>query len=220
MVWYNDRPTGGWRLFTSTQGTSLESDETWSRWIIRPNNTCADIVWPRWLSDSATTATDYLVDWPTRPHIDQAAFSRESFERTAHAISPQPRNPEARNRARQILVEHLSQAQKDTLEKHGYFDVEAGGRWFRIYGNSFQHNIFELDANGRKIREYCAHTSLACPREDHMLAQKFMIEASFEEFARVANIWDLRGHRRIIHESGREVPPDIISPYGQPMVSA
>lgn len=53
--------------------------------------------------------------------------------------------------------------------------MDGTPRRFRIYNNKYQHNVFEIDQDGRKLREHCAHTSHACPQSDHALAQKLLL---------------------------------------------
>lgn len=117
----------------------------------------------------------------------------------------------AQRLARKVLCENLTRRQRQTLERLGYFDIEVKGRRFRIHANRYQHNVRELDAEGREMREYCAHTSHACPVDDHLLAQKLMLETEPDEFARIANVWDLRSGRRLVSSSGQPLGVELPS---------
>lgn len=130
-------------------------------------------------------------DWPTRPPPPPFAVPNRS--RAA-----------AQQRAHALLVEHLTYHQRRQLKKHGHFNVRVAGRNFRISNKSIYHNVFELDADGNIIREFCAHTLPGCPQSDHALAQKLMLETALDDFCRVANVWDRRGERR-----------RLVSPSGQ-----
>lgn len=107
----------------------------------------------------------------------------------------------ASSRAHKILGENLDRSQRRCLAKLGYFDIKVQGRTFRIHNNKYTHNVFELDPQGKPVREFCAHTSHACPQSDHALAQKLLLENDPEEFFRIANIWGLEGDRRIVSHS-------------------
>lgn len=87
-----------------------------------------------------------------------------------------------------MLLEHLSQEQREQYEEHEAFLAEApsGRRYLILYGMT--SNVAELDENNRQIARYCIHArQRGVPVEDVMLAQKLLIETNEEEFLRIAN---------------------------------
>lgn len=98
-------------------------------------------------------------------------------------------DPEAPKRAEKLLLENLTEEQRaDYKRERCFIATSPCGRRFRIsYGKS--QNIDEIDKSGYPTRNWCIHTSLECPTEDHLLAQKLIIENDFERFKRVAQDW-------------------------------
>jgi len=97
-------------------------------------------------------------------------------------------------RARRLLDECLTPAQRTELTNKDYFHVQAkNGEVFRIRAERHQ-NIFRIE-NEREVMRYCVVISATVPVYDGMLAQKLLIEHSFEEFQRLSNKWDLTRQR-------------------------
>lgn len=200
-----------WSDGTNATGspTYTTSDLAWNRWANATSSSTSTDVWPIWTTSTATaTNTDAWIGWTSTTStsgLSAAAWVEWSNQpvrsfRPARARAERPRCTEARERADKLLVEHLTDEQEQSLAAHGYFDLETvvdgEKKRFRIHNNKYQHNVFEIDESGRKLREYCAHTSHACPQSDHALAQKLLLEHNPLEFFRVANIWDVRNGLR------------------------
>lgn len=228
-------PTGYIRV-SGTSGTTnsvtTDSNVVWRIWATNCDSgtttsgvTFSSSVWQSW-NDVTSAASSVTGGWNTQAFNGWVVSQEEYRERTREAEAARRRRERewqerqrkqrkereaASYRARKLLVEHLDRQQRKTLEKLGYFDlkVNVGGaeRTFRIFNNKYQHNVFELDERGQKVREFCAHTSHACPQSDHALAQKLMLEADPQQFFRVANIWNLNGGRRIVSNSGMDFMP-------------
>ena len=185
--------TGTWNLWTASTNTTVSStlstgDIVWNGWA-NSTTSASTSTWDAWTSSTATaTSTGLTATWSA--WSDQPA-------RSFRAARPRVDQVQAKQRADKLLVEHLTEEQEQSLAAHGYFDVDTivkgEKKRFRIHNNMYQHNVFEIDQDGRKLRELCAHTSHACPQSDHALAQKLMLEHNPTEFFRVANIRDLRG---------------------------
>src|SRR6476619_6239002 len=62
----------------------------------------------------------------------------------------------AHQRARQLLVDNLTAAQREQYERRRFFEVTGGatGRRYRIRQWS-QMNVEELNADGRRMRLWC-----------------------------------------------------------------
>lgn len=97
----------------------------------------------------------------------------------------------ARERATRLLMQHLSEDQIAMWNARSCIHVRSqSGRLFEIKRGR-AHNIFELNAQGKRIREYCVHVSTNCPDEDNVLAQKLALELNEAALFKVANKWEL-----------------------------
>lgn len=193
MVWYN---------WTSnvTNCTSTSTTDAWYCWTEGTStNTASTInadVWGAWVVNCtfSGTTTSTAVYRPT--HVETEAerakrvereerYRREQAEREARAKA-------ARERAEGLLLEHLSERQRDEYKRGKSFTVAArrSGRRYRIMcAGGIVANVHELDAHGKTSRRLCAHVShsFGVPSPDHFLAQKLMLEHHEDEFRRVAN---------------------------------
>lgn len=91
---------------------------------------------------------------------------------------------QAQQRARALLMTNLTPAQRDSLEKNQFFDIDIGGKLYRIRQGT--HGNVRLVENGRETTLFCAQPN-GVPTEDAMLAQKLMLETDEAAFLRVAN---------------------------------
>jgi hypothetical protein len=159
------------------------------------------------MSTLATTTSSNL--WPTwnrvqtiRPRLETPVEAERRAQVTAQLVAQQRGEEErwkkvqaeeaakrkiAEDRAKVLLMECLSDPQRETLEKHGWFDVKIpDGRMFRIH-KGYQHNVRRLDG-GKEREDYCAHIDLKIPVYDNMLAQKLTLQHNPEEFFKLANV--------------------------------
>jgi hypothetical protein len=95
----------------------------------------------------------------------------------------------ARARARNLLLQCLTKAQKETLEQHQYFDVEVAGKTYRIRQGT--HGNVRLLKEGKEAVRYCIQPS-GVPIEDCMLSQKLLLETDEHSFLRIANASQVR----------------------------
>ena len=209
-------PAGTGNSLSDVRAITTAASQIWQVWndVTTGSATTTNSVfdtWARWsaqTTDSETMA-HVLRSWVgSQEQVREAEQRRQARRRREEQqwLQRKKQRKVAGKRADKILVEHLSRLQRRQLEKLGFFDVEVAGRKFRIHNNKYQHNVFELDDENRPVREFCAHTSHACPQSDHALAQKLMLESALDEFCRVANVWDRRnGRRELVSESGREL---------------
>jgi hypothetical protein len=195
-------------FYTSTSTSTAST--TWQYWTgststsVSNVTTTGDIVWNGWANSTTSASTSTWDAWTSSTAtVTSAGLTPTMWNAwVADDLQPlsRPRHSDAVKRADKLLVEHLTEEQEQSLAAQGYFDVDTivkgEKKRFRIHNNKYQHNVFEIDQDGRKLRELCAHTSHACPQSDHALAQKLMLEHNPAEFLRVANIWDLRNDRR------------------------
>ncbi len=94
------------------------------------------------------------------------------------------------DRAKELLLSHLTPAQKESFEKNKWF-VVTGGRSKREYRIRTEHTTVNIDVlDGKKVlHKLCAHPNNASgvPLCDRLLAQKLMLEASEDDFLKIAN---------------------------------
>ncbi len=192
---------------TATGGTLTNStvwagwNQTWSSTItVGGYPTPSAAYWP-WPTTSPNTVAEvaYWGGWNTA-YVETAESrrARESALRERAAIERErlARREVAEVRARQLLHEHLSAAQKRDILAHGWFELrsDTGRRW-RIRAAGIVGNVDLMPEDGSGIREasYCAHPGdHSLPRSDHHLAQKLALETDEAGFLAVANVH----HRR------------------------
>ena len=123
-------------------------------------------------------------------------YEREMAERAAaeqlerqHA-GLQAHSDAAKKRALDLLLEHLTPAQRETFHKNSWFIVEGrSSRRYRINARgSLAGNVDVLDGAMKTIHRLCAHCDIhTIPLGDQLLAQKLMLEFDEDAFLRIAN---------------------------------
>lgn len=110
---------------------------------------------------------------------------------------------EGKERARRLLASMLSPEQREEFEAENRFhlkviDGQSGEeRVYRI-DQGYQGNVKLLGPDGRPVRSYCIHAKTTddegrrLPNEDHMLAQKLLLQTDEESFLRIANMTPVR----------------------------
>lgn len=125
-------------------------------------------------------------NWEVQRNTHEALQREVQLRHEAEQQRTQP----AKNRAKELLLTHLTPAQKETFEKNKWFIVEGGKskQRYRIRTNSQAMNIEVMDGEKVKYR-LCAHLNYQCdaPLDDHILAQKLMLEAAEDDFLKIAN---------------------------------
>jgi len=99
---------------------------------------------------------------------------------------------EADARAEKLLIEHLTQAQRECLRANGHFFVEVSGRRYRIDRAGKSGNVRLVDEAGKIKKKYCIHdrwidADSVLPVSDNLLAQKLLLETDEAAFLRIAN---------------------------------
>ncbi len=87
-----------------------------------------------------------------------------------------------------LLMANLTAAQREQLDRYGYFDVIGGetGRRYRIrFGREL--NVDELDDFGKRISSWCFLPEGDLVTGDVMLSQKVALETFEREALRVSN---------------------------------
>jgi hypothetical protein len=135
---------------------------------------------------TATSATTNIVNvWYS---TTSTPVYHDIAELQARAIRSHPK--EAQDRARDLLLAHLTPKQRRTFEENGWFVVEGGktGRPYRIRAKEDLVANIDVVEDDRTLYRLCGHCGLKeVPLGDHLLAQKLMLEGAEEEFLRLAN---------------------------------
>lgn len=115
-------------------------------------------------------------------------------ERAQLAREEHARHDAARSRAQELLIEHLTPAQRESFKALGWFVVQGGksGTKYRITSRGVAGNIEVLAKGGgdhdRATHRLCCHaTDGGIPNADQWLAQKIMLELAEDDFLRKAN---------------------------------
>lgn len=91
----------------------------------------------------------------------------------------------------------LTPAQREDLEKlHRFRCVSDMGDVFEIEAHRM-HNVFALNAQGKRVQEWCVTPHGNFPVYDVMLAQKLALETDSLALADRANITDLHTGRMV-----------------------
>lgn len=112
-------------------------------------------------------------------------------EQRQHHHEEVRRREVAKARARELLFEHLSPAQRETFDANGWFVVEGGKSktQYRIRAvENMAANVDVLNSKGGRTHRLCAHARVGTvPLGDQLLAQKIMLELAEDDFLRTAN---------------------------------
>jgi len=94
-----------------------------------------------------------------------------------------------RERARELLVSHLTTEQRATFEKNKWF-VVVGGKSKTEYRIRTDYGIagnIDVMAKGRRVATLCCHCRSDIPSEDQFLAQKIALQWDEDNFLKTAN---------------------------------
>jgi hypothetical protein len=199
-----------------TQQTATTA-QVWGNWNVRyfyastgsTETTATDgTIGQTWIVDSTQATGTTWVVWNTqymvyngdRPPVPaQIPFSPEQLEEQrlarerarAARLAKEAKQAEAHERARVLLREFLDEQQRDTLDKHRWFEVVSpAGRRYRIHQGR-QGNVYLIEG-GHQVMRYCIHPSEWVPDEDTMLAQALMVRCAEDDFVNIANKTPLR----------------------------
>lgn len=126
--------------------------------------------------------------WQKAPGIlsrkTKRRLAREQREYEAMMARERKRSEEVKERARALLTRNLNAEQRDSLERNGYFDLNIGGKHYRIRQGT--HGNVRLVVGDREVTSFCIQPN-DVPAEDAMLAQKLLLETDEASFLRIAN---------------------------------
>ena len=179
----------------------ISADEVWRSWTVDVHSRRdADDVWVYWMSATPRSAgradgigEEWQAQTPDGRELARTVRAEERDRRRREIIvanrrrSRELRKRIAARRARRLLMECLSPEQREDLERANRFRVHLpSGRVYEV-AKGYAGNVYLLDVAGRRRTRFCIHGPSSLPDEDHMLAQKLLLETDEEEFCRVAN---------------------------------
>lgn len=192
-----------WIRWNAASTTATSGDYTWGQWS---DSTAAST------TTSGTYSPDAWVQWsngqvgkvvygkpPTVTPKQLAANKKREAELQEQARKLQEERQAAQLRAAELLAESLTEDQRKSMEDTKHFAViGSDGERYEIDCTRRQHNIFQVDKNGRRVREFCIGQRGDTPLADNHLAQKLLLEADAELFKKTANKWDLVPSRKAV----------------------
>lgn len=190
-----------WLMNTSTLGmcpglTTTTNSMTQSFYSTTSTSTATYQIEEVWIDEGdLVTHAEYLalaVERGIRFRIrtaEQTALAQEAA--TAQRILSEHREAEHRavkERARELLLAHLTPAQRETFEEKKWFIV-IGGKTkthYRIRDAGVAGNIDVLEGNVA-FHRLCCHCNMDIPSYDQYLAQKMSLMWDEENFLKTAN---------------------------------
>lgn len=143
------------------------------------------------LAQQGALAVTYTRDRVVERSAEEIAAHNRAVDEARERNQARERDrAQAVDRARQLLLSHLTPAQRETFTKNRWFVVE-GGRSKQRYridvGGGYQGNVALLDSGDKVAATFCGHCDGSIPRYDQFLAQKLMLEQHEDEFLRLSN---------------------------------
>lgn len=178
--------------------------------------TAFDWTMPYWGIATVYNGSSTANGWTLTNYPQPAVAYQRPIVNVPPALPP-PRLParrtgDALQRSKDLLMSCLTEAQRDSLERFAKFRcVSDVGDVYEIEAHRM-HNIFLLDAQGRRVQEWCVTPCGNFPVYDVMLAQKLALETDSSALADQANITDLRSGR-MIRQADRQYTPFAEADY-------
>lgn len=206
LMWARWMQSSATSTTTSATGWAIDDSSTSITFPVTFGNTCsANLVW----GSTAWMLTEHrrhqhhveVVREKTPAQLAQIAVDiAAATERRQEAARLEAQRQQFRlvsnGRARNLLNQMLSPAQRLMLETKSYFELtvhdrDGASRTYRIE-HGYAGNVKLLDAKGVPVRRYCIHADSRLPYEDQMLAQKLLLESNEMEFLKIANKTELQ----------------------------
>lgn len=133
-------------------------------------------------------AYGYLTLQAERQRQQELEMARQAQLSQQRAQTLREQHATALAKSRELLLSHLTPAQRATFENNGWFVVTGGksDKQYRIQTASYVRNIEEM--RGKKVTHLlCGHLRDAVPLYDHHVAQKISLECDEEAFVRLCN---------------------------------
>lgn len=176
-----------WSYWQGTVSSVTSADVTWK--LTSVSSTSNTLTWQTWQIGDLGTGVHRVRHVPVS--AEEAARRRRMDEEwRAGEANRRKEREAAKGRARKLLCESLTRAQREQYEKNGYFDVAVAGKTYRIHQGT-HGNVRLLNEKGESVTSYCVQPNNV-PDEDAMLAQKLALELAPQEFFAKANARQLR----------------------------
>lgn len=167
--------------------TGQQFDSAWAAWCRSGSrSSSAPDPWAAWCRQQDTEVAR---------HAAQATAAAEERRRSEQRVAESQRSiaedrarrAEADRRAQELLDRHLTEEQRQSIQRHRHFHLHTPeGRRYRVDVDQQARNVHLVDESGRVRETYCAHPA-GVPTADAVLAQKLMLETNEREFLRIAN---------------------------------
>lgn len=186
-------PTENWLVTATFSSSAITSSATFytpaacegMRLLVAANGGTWVYSGPHWPVGATLTATTWLGQDSGSLWLPQyAGLAKYTARQRRRATRIAREADRAAARARRLLVENISDAQRAQFEAHGYFDVSVGQRTYRIHQGT--HGNVRRVEGGVETVSLCAQPA-GVPVCDAMLAQKLLIETDEAAFLRIAN---------------------------------
>ncbi len=189
VVWQNWY--AGSDSVTSGSSTSEHVFQSWCEQTSATMTVAATSnLWETWF----TVREEY--DGKYEVPADRVAKQIEAVHRRAEQQKKQQERAERERLARKaeeeraeaLLLASLTPEQRAEWEQSKKIIVVGGHskNWYEIVKGR-AHNIFLLNAEGKRLVEFCVHVEDVVPDDDNVLSQKLMLEYAEEELLKIAN---------------------------------
>jgi hypothetical protein len=125
-----------------------------------------------------------------RQQLEHERIQREIAEQQEHYRQVTERNKAALAKSRELLLKHLTPAQRKTFEENAWFVVQGGvtKMRYRIRTTGYTGNIEILHGHDDRVtHRLCGHLRGGYALHDHHVAQKISLEYDEEAFVRICN---------------------------------
>lgn len=182
--------------------TDMSATSTvWVSWIDSTVTNCnytgaTNIIWSSWINLTHEQQAEVLrhqaaMAAQRQANLETDLTDRQWLERRRQRqanLETERKYSEAEERARVLLREHLTDRQREALDRHGWFLVEGGKskKEYRVRGSSCAGNITEL-REGREVSRLCVHSDYSIPLSDQLLTQLLHLRHDEEHMMQRAN---------------------------------
>jgi hypothetical protein len=195
-----------------TQTTNYLRSLVWKDWVdsaitmsaqathlARYGTTTVDYLWPKWVTDVATTSIEIPMRRPVQATIqvidreqERLAVRHRMAEQESERLRWSQAMKEAEERSLALLLAMLPVELAVELRTKKFFTITTpAGNRYQIHGYR-THNVKQLDTEGKPFMSYCYHSPSHIPIYDSMVAQLLLLMTDEEDFLARANRRDLR----------------------------
>lgn len=205
-----------WRTWTFDATTHhamtavTEGDDTFREWVVEmravelpPEADVTGGVWEHWHADTwrfvgsperGAAPVENVAEMRARARRREISRARDVLINANRARANTLRRRIAERKAQKLLLSCLDETQRGDLDRaNGFRVVSQTGELYWV-AKGYAGNVYLLDQEGNRVRTFCIHSyGYELPDEDHMLAQKLLLETDEESFLQIANGSSARG---------------------------